>query len=193
MKEIVAIVLAAGSSSRLGESKQLFLYKSKSLLRHSVEAALQSKCSSVIVVLGANFDAHAAELNDLDLDIVENETWQNGMGNTLKAGLNYLLNNKFEFDGILVMVCDQPMISRSHLDKLIKEFSKRNNPIVASQYSNSAGVPAIFNRTMLSQLLEIPDNKGAKNVIQSSSDAELVDFPGGEIDIDTIDDLKNLT
>jgi molybdenum cofactor cytidylyltransferase len=188
---VAIILLAAGSSSRLGQSKQLLSVKGETLLSKSVNAAIGSGAKKVIIVLGANEHEHRKALDMLPIQIVYNPTWQKGMGNSLKIGLAYLLKFDPTTEAIITMVCDQPFVKASHLKKMMARFKETKSPIVASFYSNLVGVPALFDKSLFEKLASIGDEHGAKKFIQQNSEnVSLVEFPEGAIDIDTPEDVK---
>ncbi len=193
-REIAILLLAAGSSSRLGRSKQLLSIAGQPLLLKSVEAAIESGIKNIIVVLGANEEAHHQVIKGTGIHMVVNTDWKKGMGNSLKAGLSYVLQQTPKTEAVITMVCDQPLITSDQLKKLIAEHESSRSTIVASFYQGVAGVPVLFHRTLFSELLSMPDEAGAKKIIQQHPHlVKTVPFPGGEIDIDTDDDLKKFS
>jgi len=193
IKGISIIVLAAGSSSRLGQSKQLILVDGKTLLEKSALAALNSGAEHVVVVLGAQATLHKKVIEHLPVGIIINKEWEKGMGNSLKAGLNYLVTKYPETKTVIVMVCDQPFLTSEHLKKLIASFQKNPTEIVASSYNQTKGVPALFSRSMFSQFFLLEDTQGARKIIQlHQGSMQLVEFSKGEIDLDTPEDLSKL-
>jgi molybdenum cofactor cytidylyltransferase len=193
-REIAILLLAAGSSSRLGRSKQLLSIKGQPLLLKSVKAAIESGIKNITVVLGANEQEHHQVIKDARVHVVVNADWKKGMGNSLKAGLSYLLQQLPKVEAVVTMVCDQPLINSDQLRKLISEYENFESTIVASFYQGATGVPVLFDRTLFSELLSMPDEAGAKKIIQQHPHlVKTVPFPGGEIDIDTDDDLKKFS
>ncbi len=190
---IGVILLAAGSSSRMGQSKQLLEIKGEQLLWKSTQTALQSEAEKIIVVLGANEQEHRKIIQSLSVDIVVNPDWKDGMGSSLKKGLHQLLQTKPTLDAVIIMVCDQPLLTTGHLNKLIQIFRQTKSPIVASYYSNTAGVPALFEKSVFEKLLNVENESGARKIIQQNKDlVQTVDFPEGAVDVDTPDDFKKL-
>jgi molybdenum cofactor cytidylyltransferase len=186
---IAILLLAAGSSSRMGQSKQLLAIRNEPLLVQAAKTALSAKASGVTVVLGAGEDKHRHIVKDMPLQIVFNENWQKGMGSSIKAGLHYLLKAQPDLQAVIVMVCDQPLLTTAHLDKIISTYRQTNKSIVASFYSGNAGVPVLFDKRMFPELIQLPDEQGAKKIIQRYElISARVDFPGGEIDLDTLDE-----
>jgi molybdenum cofactor cytidylyltransferase len=186
------ILLAAGSSSRMGHSKQLLEIHGEPLLLHSAKAALASGAKSVIVILGANEQPHREIINNLPVNIIANHYWKSGMGSSIKAGLNYLIRKSSETEAVIIMVCDQPALTERHLQNLILEFMESRSPIVASSYSGTAGVPALFARSFFSNILMLRDEQGAKKIIQQFPEqVKTLDFPEGVFDLDTAEDYQN--
>jgi len=193
-QSISLILLAAGSSSRMGQSKQLLLIENEPLLLRSTKAALASSFETVVVVLGAQEREHRSVIAHLPIQIVLNQNWEDGMGSSLKKGLLHLLNIQPETQAIMIMVCDQPLLTSSHLDKIIAVYKQAQISIVASHYADSAGVPALFDKSVFSELLNIDDNHGAKKVINKHPEMlALVDFNGGEIDLDTLNEYLEVS
>lgn len=191
--EVSAIILAAGSSSRLGQPKQLVNVDGVPLLRKSVLAALEAKCSPVVVVLGYKAEVHKKIIDHLPVEIVIHTEWEKGMGSSLKAGLSQLLKSNSETTAIVVMVCDQPLLTSAHLTALRDAYRKTLKPIIASQYNEIIGVPALFDHSLFTALQKIKDTQGAKAVIESNLKlVETINWAEGRLDIDTPEDLNLL-
>ncbi|HKG12318.1 MAG TPA: NTP transferase domain-containing protein, partial [Pyrinomonadaceae bacterium] len=86
-----AVILAAGSSSRMGSPKQTLQYGGESLLRRAALAALGAGCRPVIVVTGANAELSRRELDGLDVREVLNTLWETGMASSVRAGVEGLV------------------------------------------------------------------------------------------------------
>lgn len=192
MSDITILILAAGSSSRLGRSKQLVAHEGQSLLART--AAIACACTPLVtVVLGSNFELHQKEIAHLPARIVNHTDWQKGMGSSLKAGIRQILAAWPATAAIIVLVCDQPRLTGSHIQKLIQSSLVSEKHIISSCYRNTLGVPALFKKKMFKKLLRVDDAEGAKKIIQQNvEDVAAVNFEGGEIDIDTPDDLAHI-
>ena len=187
-KHISALILAAGSSSRMGQPKQALLVDGEPLIVRTVRAALASKADTVLAVLGSGASNHKQVLNDLPVSILIHERWQEGLGSTLKRGLNEILRLNSQTNAVLVMVCDQPELTTEHLNQLIDQYKSTHHAIVASSYQGAIGVPAIVDSSLFSDLLRIENHEGAKAVIRNYPQLTLaIPFPGGEIDLDTLE------
>ena len=191
--EIGLIILAAGASVRMGKPKQSLEFDGTTLLRRSIQVALNSDCSPVVVVLGARNEILREEIKDCTVSIVINESWQAGMSSSIKTGLKKLIETENQMRGVLIMVCDQPLVSAELLNRITAAHKKTNAPVVASRYADTLGVPALFNRSLFPQLLELKETGGAKKIIKHfENEAVAVLFEEGKFDIDTPDDYLYL-
>jgi molybdenum cofactor cytidylyltransferase len=187
------IILAAGSSSRLGQPKQQIEVAGKSLLERTTQAALDSGARPIMIVLGNQAPTHKKVIEALPVSIVINKDWSKGMGSSLKAGIESLLKDHPETEAIIISVCDQPYLTAHHLKKLISVYSNTASKIVTSHYKGTNGVPALFSKSLFQKLLQVEDDEGARKIIrQHTGTIALVPFEKGEIDIDTPEDLNYL-
>lgn len=187
-----AIVLAGGASSRLGQPKQLVTVDGESLLRRTVRLALESDCSPVVAVLGFRSAEMERELAGLAALITIHEHWAEGMGTSLSHGMKSLLSEQPAPGHVLVLVCDQPLLDRSHLLSLL-EKQRSGSPATASFYNGSPGVPAVFAARYFPELLRLGGDQGARRFLRDiGKEVTLVDFPGGAFDVDFPEDLYQL-
>jgi molybdenum cofactor cytidylyltransferase len=191
MPNIGAVILAAGESSRLGQPKQLVQFRGKSLVRRAADAATEAGCSPITIVLGSDSKKIEDELAGTGVAIVKNENWRAGIGTSIRAGVQNLLSQAPNLEAIVLLVCDQPFVDARVIKGLIELRQKTNKSIVASAYSGTLGVPALFNRSCFQELLALGDDTGAKSIIMRNRErvAEFP-FPQGEIDIDTVADYE---
>jgi len=192
-KSIAAVILAAGESSRLGQPKQLLEFRGKTLVRGAVNAAIEANCSHVIVVTG---DAHAEIKNAVaatNAILVQNSQWREGVGTSIRAGIQHLIDNAPEIDAAVLLVCDQPFVDRDLVAGLIALHSETGKPIVASAYADTLGVPALFDHSIFQELLRLDGHSGAKTIILSNR-ARVAEFsfPKGDVDVDALDDVKRV-
>ena len=186
------IILAAGASTRLGRPKQLLPWQGVTLLQHAVKTAL-TVTTQPVVVIGANGEHLAAALDPGQVKLVFNPNWQQGIASSIRCGLQALLNRTPEPDQVIFMVCDQPFVTPELLLDLINEQQKSRKPIVASAYADTRGIPALFDRSLFPQLLDLQGDTGARKIImQYGGDVASVTFEKGAYDIDTEGQYKEL-
>ena len=186
------ILLAAGSSSRLGRPKQLIEFQGKKLIQKAINEAKKSKSDSLVVVLGWNPELIKTGFDSSQTSIVINESWEQGMATSMQAGLRFL-REKEHPDQVILMLVDQPYVESKLLDRLILEKERTGKGIVACSYSDTLGVPAIFDQKYFEELLKLKGSDGAKKVIlRNKADVFAIDFPLGAVDLDTEEDLRQL-
>lgn len=191
MSVVASIVLAGGASTRMGMPKQLLQFGERSLIGHVVEVAIASVCNLIIVVLGASSDRIKPEVERLDVRVVENPHWAEGMSTSIRTGIKTLKAINPEVEAVVLMLCDQPFVSTQIIDRLVASYRATGKSIIASEYAEISGVPALFSRALFSELTALSDDVGAKQVIKQHAQAVFgVPFPEGAIDIDTPKDYE---
>lgn len=191
MNNIGIILLAAGESKRMGSPKQLLDIDGKSLLRRTAEVALATDCYPVVMVIGANKAQIAPEIIDLPLTVIDNPMWHEGMSSSVKMGMAGLYMTYKEVEAVIMLVCDQPYVSVSLLERMIEVYRTKKPPIVACKYGEEIGVPALFDRKLFDELLTLSGDKGAKPIVMNHLDeAYLVTFEAGSVDLDTPEDYE---
>jgi molybdenum cofactor cytidylyltransferase len=190
VQRFAVIILAGGSSSRLGSPKQWLLYKGKSLLQHAIDEAITAGADQVIVVTGA------LQMNDVDqgyVQIVRNEHWEEGMASSIRCGIQSL-EHFADVDAAIIMVCDQPYADHSVLKGILHQQHISGKPIVASEYGGRAGTPALFHRSFFDRLMQLKGDIGARYLIAEHKElAAFLDFPKGITDIDTMRDYESIS
>ncbi|HMH11874.1 MAG TPA: nucleotidyltransferase family protein, partial [Edaphobacter sp.] len=112
---VAAVVLAAGSSSRLGEPKQLVRLGGENLLERAVRVACEAGCAPVVVVLGAGAEMIRSQCSMGDARVLVNEGWEEGMASSIRLGMGILE----DVEGVVLMTCDQPAVTVGHLSRLM--------------------------------------------------------------------------
>ena len=190
--DVAILILAAGESKRMGKPKQQLKFNETTLLEHSVDSSLHSMAGNVLVVLGSNHLQHLQILEGKSIKIVYHADWQKGIGSSIKIGVRNILEENINIQAILILVCDQPLLSTVILNDLIETYKEKLPMAVASSYNDTFGVPAIFDRSLFNDLLKISNDSGAKEVLNKFKNKLLsIPFSGGEIDLDTPKDYKN--
>lgn len=188
--KIAALVLAAGASTRLGQPKQLVQLAGKTLLERACETALSIDNQAVVVVLGAHCEAIKPAIEHLSVQTHVNENWQAGMGSTIACGMAQLPHDA---DAVLLLLCDQPFVTHDLLEELVEKWQENPDHVIASAYGGSFGPPAVFGKLYFAELAALNGQQGAKKLMERHwEQLLLVDFPEGEMDVDTEEDLKRM-
>jgi molybdenum cofactor cytidylyltransferase len=189
---IPIVILAAGSSSRLGKPKQNLVFKGQTLLQRMISSA-SAVSDEVLVILGANFNEIETTIIDADAKIMYNPDWALGMSSSIKQATSYIEQNFPEADAVLFAVCDQPYVNTELLQQLIEIAGSVKQGIIACSYNDTIGVPAVFKKIYFPELFKLNGNEGAKKIIgQHLQDVYTIFFPLGSTDIDTEEDFNRL-
>jgi molybdenum cofactor cytidylyltransferase len=188
-----AAILAAGASTRMGVPKQLLQFGGETMLRRAASFAMEAGCRPVVVVTGADAAASRKALRGLDVREAENQQWESGISSSVRVGIEAIVTAHPQTAAVVLMLCDQPFVTREIIARLVAAHRETGRSIVASRYGGSYGVPALFGKVHFAELTTLKGDAGAKRVIQRHlPKVHLVSFPEGEIDIDTPEDLARL-
>ena len=154
---VVAIVLAAGFSRRLGRPKQSLVFEGETLLERATRIAREVADDVIVVTRENNPDA------------------EEGMASSIRVGVTLAGRDA----RLLITLCDQPLVTAEHLRALIAIDA----PIVATGYAGIAGVPAIFAPELAPELLALRGDRGARAIIEKLG-AKVVSFEGAAFDVD---------
>jgi molybdenum cofactor cytidylyltransferase len=190
---IEILIMAAGASKRLGQSKQLVEYKGQTLIRRISKEAIEANIGNVTIVTGYDHQKIEKEVQDLHLDVYYNGEWEEGLGASIRNGVKEILNKKPDTDAILLTMVDQPYVERTHLKKLANAYDPLRSMIIASAYSNTFGVPVLFDRKYFNQMVTLKGDEGGKKVfVKYLKNIVEIPFIAGAIDIDEAEDLSKL-
>ena len=189
MRATAAIILAAGGSSRFGGPKQLAHFDGVPLVRRAVDAAQAAGCAPVVVVAGDRVRDIAAILEAPGAQVVQNPRWQAGLGSSIQCGLAVLP----PWQAVILMVCDQPLVTADTLLRLLQAGERAPAQIIASAYGGAVGVPVLFPACHGPLLQAAPEGVGAKAVLTAHPDlVTAVPAPEAAFDVDFPEDLSRL-
>jgi molybdenum cofactor cytidylyltransferase len=186
-RNVAAIILAAGRSTRMGgPNKLLAELNGNKLVRIATEQALASKACEIVVVTGHQAELVEKALAGLKVRFVRNPDFAGGLASSVKAGIAAVAENA---DGAVICLGDMPLISADLIDRLIEAFAPdRGNLIVVPTASGRRGNPVLWSRRFFSELMTLDGDIGARHLIAGHAEAVAevpVEGQSAFLDIDT--------
>jgi molybdenum cofactor cytidylyltransferase len=163
---LAAIILSGGASRRMGSPKALLSFQGRPFLEHLLDVAHHPKIGVRRIVLGADAEPIAKEVDLAPGEIVINEEWEKGQLSSLQTALRSLPQRT---DGAILLLIDHPLISSTLVEELIETFYKSGKPIVLPVYDGRRGHPVIFSAALYEELLNAPPETGARSVVWAHS------------------------
>lgn len=190
-----ALVLAGGESRRFGRPKQLAGWRGKPLLAHVVARVRDwPQVEAVYVVLGAAAEQIMETVDLGDAAVIENLEWREGMGSSLRVGLDFLVGER-SVDQVLVVLGDQPNVPGDVVPQLLEARKRSRRPVVIPRYRFTRGHPVLVHRSLWPALITgLSGDRGARNLFLSHpewvEEVRVDAAPPG--DVDTPEDLRRL-
>jgi len=186
VESVITLILAAGASRRMGKIKALLPWGSKTVLQHLLDEAEASGPGETLVVTGAYREKVLGTIDPLSSLTHHNPDWKAGMGSSLASGVREVERRFPKAKALVVILVDQPLLTRDYLRRIRREHHDFPEYIIASDYGKFAGVPALFPRPFWEALKDLSKDKGAKGLISSRKAECRVLDPGQVItDMDT--------
>jgi molybdenum cofactor cytidylyltransferase len=174
---LAAIILSAGTSSRMGRPKALLPYRKATFLEHLLQVTRHPRLGLARVVLGAGAE-EIRTIAKLDSStVVLNPDWEQGQLSSIWAGIRSL--SGIQTDGVLLCPVDHPLVTANLISELIGRFYENEKAIVLPTYQGRRGHPVIFSSQLYDELLAAPADKGARAVVWAHA-ADLLEVPTEE-------------
>ena len=173
----------------MGSLKQLLPVDGQPLLRRAAQTAIDAGLHRVLVVLGAEADRIRPVIADLDVGIVLNPDWQEGMASSLRAGVAAVERSLPDVRGLIVMTADQPGITAAHLGRIDAAQRVGGASIVASDFGDFRGPPAYFGRERFAALKSLRGDVGARALLRAEAILAVAAPPGSGVDFDSPSDI----
>jgi len=188
---ISAVVLAAGSSRRMGSPKSLLKIGEKTFLQHIVDVLHSSCVLDIAVVLGAGAEEIKKNLTWFTGKIVVNANWEKGQISSIVAGLDSLVSK--DVDGVMICPVDHPLITHPLVVDLLQAFWKSKKKIIVPVFQGQRGHPVIFEQCLFDELRSAPLDVGARALVHAHPD-DVMEVPtsveGVLTNIDTLADYR---
>lgn len=188
--QIAAIILAAGGSARMGQSKQLLPIDGQPMVRQVTAAVCAADLAQVVVVTGAQAEGVSKALAGLPVEVVVNEAWAEGLSRSVGVGLRAL---RPEIQAALMVLADQPALTAELLNSLAARYRTTGAAIVVPVYQGRRGNPVLFDRSLFGELLAVEGDRGGRVLLArhgSRIEQVEVDSPAVLLDIDTRADYE---
>jgi len=196
VNKIAGLVLAAGASARMGQPKQLLPAGGMAVLDRVLQQALKSRLDLVVVVLGHKAQEIknnlSSDLSHPKFKVVHNKDYRKGMSSSIIAGLSVVEN---DYDHIMIILGDMPLVSSDVIDHLIEEVLKSGKPLGAIKVGNRRSHPVVISRSFYPQLHQLKGDIGARHVLAENSEKICFVSPGQDfkdLDIDSMEDYLGL-
>jgi molybdenum cofactor cytidylyltransferase len=184
---VAGILLAAGTSSRMGSNKLLFELQGESVLRGAARRALAGGLTPLIVVLGHQAETAAAELAGLPCRTVVNPDYEQGITSSLRTGILAL---PAEAAATVVMLADMPFVTAEMIAALVSRYRTTPAPLVISDYAGVNAPPMLYDRALFEELLAMAESGCGKQVVKRHRhEAEILAWPESALaDLDVPED-----
>lgn len=188
---VAAIILAAGSSRRMGDVNKLLMeWRGKTILSHVVGTSLKSVACETIVVTGHENEAIARELAGYDVRLIHNPRFDEGLSTSLIAGIKAL---GAEVAGAAILLADMPDLKMETLNALINAFEEAGEPSICAPVCGARrGNPVTWPREFFPDILQLSGDRGARDLMATYKDRVQevgVEDNGVLMDFDSPDDI----
>lgn len=160
---IVAVVLAAGGSSRMGKPKLLLPWNDHTMIEETVDQTLQGGYDEVVVVVGPDRQQMQELLASRPVKIAFNLNYRSGMSSSIKAGVSFVDATASAF---AIVLGDQPRISAKTHSLVLAQFRKAKRGICVPTYEGQPGHPVIFSAEYKPRMFSLQGDNGAKSIIE---------------------------
>jgi molybdenum cofactor cytidylyltransferase len=188
---VAGVVLAAGTSSRMGTNKLLLRLGGETVLRRAVRRVLAARLDPVLVVLGHEVDRTRAELEGLPCRALFNPEYTHGMNASVRAGIAAVPP---ESAAAVVVLADMPHVTSEMIATLVERYRESGTPLVASDYGGVLAPPTLYDRSLFGELDErAGDGCGRRVVQRHRAEATIVTWPASALgDIDRLTDYERI-
>ena len=186
---VAAILLAAGKSRRMGSCKQLLPLGESSVISRCIGALVTGGAGEIVVVVSEEGHGVAEAVRGYPVRIVVNPESEGDMASSVRAGRDALTA---EASGVIVSLCDYPLVSAGTINGLIVEHGESPGSIIIPCHQERRGHPLLFSRTILNELSE---EQTLRDLVRRDPNRIRnlnVDDPGVLLDMDTPEDYRRI-
>ncbi len=178
---LTCIILAAGKSTRMKQQKMLLPFKGSTVIENVVTASIQSNVKHTIVVTGSQQELISQQLKSLDVEIIQNAKFEDGMLSSVQCGVMALR----QCDAFLVLPGDQALVKSTSINHLIKMYDDSQKGLLIPTYYDRKGHPVIIDSKYKNQIMKLDHSIGLRQLFhENEDDLALVPIDSNEILID---------
>ncbi len=189
--KIVAVILAAGYSSRMGEFKPLMKLNGKTVIESAADCFRSAGISEIRIVAGYRAGEIISLLDGKGIQFILNENYQDGMFSSVLSGLKSISDNT---SGIFILPGDMPMVKPGTVKVILEEFRNSGKGIIYPCFSGERGHPPFISSAYIKEILSSEKSENLRSVLarfeDDSVNVELAD-QSVVMDMDTPEDFRN--
>jgi molybdenum cofactor cytidylyltransferase len=180
---IWAMILAAGESKRMGKPKLLLPFGEKTIIETIVETVVSSKVEETLIILGSDREKIEDKIKNYPVEIVYNRDFRSGMLSSVQCGFKAL---PVETRAVLVVLGDQPKISKAIINKLIAAYKSSEKGIVLPVYKKERGHPVLIDLKYREEVEKLSPEVGLRGTVYRHPEDIL------EVDVETPSIIKDI-
>ena len=189
---VAGVLLAAGTSSRMGRNKLLLEWNGETMVHGCARRALAGGVSPLIVVLGPNAAEVRSALSDVPCDTVVNPEYESGMASSVRAGLASVPDAAA---AAIILLADMPHVTAEMVGQMIQRYHTTHAPLVISEYDGVSAPPILYDRLLWAELTAANgEGRGREIAARHCGESETLQWPASALaDLDVPEDYARLT
>ncbi|HOP86061.1 MAG TPA: nucleotidyltransferase family protein [Syntrophorhabdaceae bacterium] len=191
MTQLCAVILASGSSRRLGFNKLLVKIDKKTVIERSIEPFLFPLIDKIFVVVGFEKERVIKAIENYPIEIIENPFYLQGMSASVKAALTYIRDYK----GAFFQLGDRPFVDMTLIEEMVHIFQTNDKKIIVPVHNKQKGHPVLIKPELyLTDMEKIEGDVGLREIIDKyRENVVFIDANEGILlGLDTWEDIENL-
>ncbi len=191
MTEVVAILLAAGRSRRMGKFKPLLPFGDTTVIESCINSLRGAAINEIVVVIGHRADDMRACLKDIGVTFALNPDPESEMGVSIARGVEQVSETA---KALLIALVDYPAVDSATISAIVDEW-KRGSKLIQPEHNGRGGHPVLIDLAYRDELLHLDPDGGLRLFFETHRDQVRrlqVDSPGVARDIDTWEDYLRL-